>query len=200
MGVLGLLVVVAALVLSRARGILLLTAIYPALVATLFTVNAFRIYWNSGVVAGVQGRYLFSGLTFLALALAHTWGELRRRGGHRAGVLGAGVVVLAAAAATLGGYMFAFRVRWLGADTGLLGAYRDMVQGGPVATWGHATLVVAVLLVSVAAASTIVHSAALDVGTAMGGAPATSPEDPAPPTGRPRAEAGSQAQSPSDRG
>ncbi|GAA2076219.1 hypothetical protein GCM10009821_14290 [Aeromicrobium halocynthiae] len=152
MGLLGLVVVMTALVLSRRRGVLLLTLIYPALVATLFTVNAFRIYWNSGVVAGVQGRYLYSGLTFLALALALVWVEVRRRGGRITGLVLATTVAVACTASVVGAYLFAFHVRWVGGD-GLASAYEAMVRAGPLQPWQH---LIVVALTAVAAVVTLV--------------------------------------------
>lgn len=161
MGVLGLLVVLTALVLSRSRGVLLLTAIYPALVATLFTVNAFRIYWNSGVVAGVQGRYLYSGLTFLALALALVWVEVRRRGGRTAGLVLATSVAVASAAAAVGSYLFAFRVRWIEGD-GPVAAYESMVRAGALQPWQHLGVVTLTAVAATMALVTILRACADD--------------------------------------
>lgn len=153
MGVAAGLVVVAALVFSRHRFLLLLVGVYPALVAALFTTNAFRIYWNSGALAGVQGRYLFSGLTFLALAVGLAWVELRRRSGRVPSMVAAGAAIVAAATAFTAGYRFAFGVRWREEGTTLRDAYLAMVDAGPLAAWQHLLIVT---LTAVAAVSFVV--------------------------------------------
>lgn len=178
-GLLAVLVVGAALVLSRRRGVLLLTLLYPALVASVFTFNASRIFWNTGIVAGVQGRYLYSGLTFLALALALVWQELvvRRR---RVATLLAGGVAVGAVLVVLLSWAQAFRVLWQPGAAGTTGAYRAMVGATPLPVWLHLLLAVGTLLLVLAAAGHVVRTARREASSAPGG-DAPRPAGPATP-------------------
>lgn len=155
-------VVVAALVLSRHRWLLLLTALYPALVTCLFVVNASRIYWNTGQLAGVQGRYLYSGITVLALALALVWLEIRRRTGRGVGTTLAATVAGATVLVVPLGYLFAFRVHWGAAPGGVEGSYRAMVAATALQPWEHLSVVVLTGALVLAAAATVLGTAARD--------------------------------------
>ncbi|MGJ9411300.1 DUF2142 domain-containing protein [Aeromicrobium sp. CF4.19] len=160
MSAVALLVVVTAIVLSRRRGILLLTAVYPALVAGLFTYNALRIYWNFGELAGIQGRYLYSGLTFFALALALVWQELTDRLGRAVGIILATVVMACTCITVVGSYVYAFRVQWGGQGATLAERYLAMVEASAVPVWLHALVISGTALAGLAAAVVVVRSAA----------------------------------------
>lgn len=160
MGAVALLVVLAAFVWSRHRGLLALTAIYPALVTALFTANAWRIFWNDDFIAGVQGRYLYSGFTFLALAFGLFWQEVSRRMGRMAGIAVAASVMGGTAAAVLGSYVYAFGVQWGGQGAGPGQRYTAMVDASAVPIWFHAAWIGFTALLGLTAAVLVVRAAA----------------------------------------
>lgn len=54
----------------RARCVLLLALVHPALIAATLFRNAHGIYWDLGLIdRGIQGRYLYSGIVALAVAV-----------------------------------------------------------------------------------------------------------------------------------
>ncbi|WP_375000318.1 DUF2142 domain-containing protein [Aeromicrobium sp. CTD01-1L150] len=137
-----LLVVVTALVLSSRRKVLLLTAVYPALVTALFTHHAWQVFWNTGLIAGVQGRYLYSGLTFLALALGLAWQELTARIGRTLGVVMAAALAIVSLVAMVGSHVYALRVHWSAGQDSLPQMYLAMVNASAVPVWAHLGLLV----------------------------------------------------------
>lgn len=159
-GAAAVLVVLAALVLSRHRGILALTAVYPALVTVLFTTNAWRIYWNDDFLAGIQGRYLYSGFVFVALAFGLLWQESSRRLGRTTGIVAAAAVMAGAAVSVVGGYVYAFGVQWGGQGGTPVERYTAMVDASPVPVWLHLTWLAATAVLGLLAALAVVRSAA----------------------------------------
>ncbi len=155
-----LVVVATALVWSRHRGLLLLTAVYPALVAALFTYNAWQVYLNFGVIAGIQGRYLYSGMVFFALALGLAWQEVARRVGPAAGIVVAALVMTWAAVTIAASYLFAFRVQWVPRAESWRDRYTAMVDVTALPAWAHVAVVLLTAAAGLALAVTVLRSAA----------------------------------------
>ncbi|MGI6879170.1 DUF2142 domain-containing protein [Microbacterium sp. gxy059] len=88
-GILLVAIVLAALVFSRSRWMLLLLLAFPVIIAVTIFRNAHGIYWDIGdPTRGTQGRYLYSGIAAFALAFAALTHTIlaRRRAPLRAAV------------------------------------------------------------------------------------------------------------------
>ncbi len=73
-----LLAILAAVILSRHRVALLSTFLLPTLLGALIVYHGWELYWNFAIIAGVQGRYLFSVTLAVALCVATVWAAVLR--------------------------------------------------------------------------------------------------------------------------
>jgi hypothetical protein len=115
------------LVRSRMRLVVALIGVVPLLTAALIVFHAWEVFWNSGRIVGIQGRYFFPSITLYMLVIALAWQMLslpRPRGVRVAfAVAAGGLAVLVGAWGT----MFVYRQRWGAID----GGWSAMVNAGP---------------------------------------------------------------------
>jgi hypothetical protein len=94
------------------RWLICVMLLLPVLTVGLITANAWRVYWNTGRIAGIQGRYLFPWLVLFVVVVALVWVALvagrRSVGGH----LSASTLLLAPAAVQGFALTFIFQRRW----------------------------------------------------------------------------------------
>lgn len=150
LGIVFLVLLVAAFVWGRSRGILAVAMLFPLLITVTLVQNAHTIYWNLGDPdRGIQGRYLFGAVAVFALAFAMVWLALRR-GLPR---MARAVAVLAALApAAVAGWFLGWLVprTWDAAGMSWSGSLPDDIMGVPVAIYPVAAGVAAAATVSLA--------------------------------------------------
>ncbi|MGF0117787.1 DUF2142 domain-containing protein [Promicromonospora sp. Marseille-Q5078] len=97
----------AALVLPGARRTALVVLLTPAALAAGVAYNAWDFHSETGRLVAIQGRYVFGGVSALAVAVAITAWHLARRSDRRL-ARGVPVVLALALAAAVGGLVWAF--------------------------------------------------------------------------------------------
>ncbi|WP_194409111.1 DUF2142 domain-containing protein [Microbacterium cremeum] len=104
--------VVLVLVRSPRRWIVVLLAIAPLLTVALISFHAWEVYWSTGRIVGIQGRYLFPAIAVYALVAALAWQVLVVPLDRSARALASGLTVVGTLGVAVYGVMFAFQTRW----------------------------------------------------------------------------------------
>ncbi|MBB2976334.1 4-amino-4-deoxy-L-arabinose transferase-like glycosyltransferase [Microbacterium endophyticum] len=104
--------IVCALAFSRRRLALAVLLLYPLATMGIITFHAWEIFWDNGTIRGIQGRYLYGGLTALAVSLGMCWTLLFRRVTPWLRAAVAGLIMFAGLCAGIGGWVFGYRVLW----------------------------------------------------------------------------------------
>jgi hypothetical protein len=163
---------VVVLVRSRHRLTMLLLLVFPAGICGLLLVHGWRIWFGSGRIVGLQGRYLFTTLAIFALVLGLAWllagAGVRSRRLRAAGTLGLSVGLVVLSGTTWAGSV---ESRW-GADGD---AWSSLTTTWPVP--GAALVLLALL----ASAAVLTAGGCAAVASLWTPAP-----PPAPPAGRTR--------------
>ncbi|MBA8816652.1 hypothetical protein FHX48_001725 [Microbacterium halimionae] len=110
--IVALLSIVCALVFSRRRLALAVLLLYPLATMGVITFHAWEIFWDNGTIRGIQGRYLYGGLTALAVSIGLCWTMATRRSPSWVRAASAVVLVAGAGIAGIAGWAFGFHVLW----------------------------------------------------------------------------------------
>jgi 4-amino-4-deoxy-L-arabinose transferase-like glycosyltransferase len=147
------------LIVSTRRSTVALLSLAPALVVGLIVFHAWEVYWSTGRIVGIQGRYLFPWIAVFSIVIALAWIALFAARSRWPRALGSSTIILLAAVVGVYGAMFAYRARWQE------GGWQEMASSGalPVPLIG-ATAVAAMVAVLVA----VVAAGILAMGATAG--------------------------------
>ncbi|MDY0909006.1 glycosyltransferase family 39 protein [Microbacterium sp. CFBP9034] len=147
MGVVFLAALVFVLIRSKSRLVVALIGGVPLLTAGLITFHAWEVFWNSGRIVGIQGRYFFPAITFYMLVIALAWQLLtapRRRATRMVAAATTGVIAVSIG---LWGTAVTFRRRWGSVE----GGWDAMASAGPFSSIAVACLVVTAAIAAITA-------------------------------------------------
>ncbi|MEV8273901.1 glycosyltransferase family 39 protein [Microbacterium sp. NPDC077184] len=119
---------------GRTRAVMVILALLPLLTTALITANAWRVYWNTGRIVGIQGRYFFPWITILIVTVALVWLVVRAASGRRYRFALASLFVVVPASVQVFALVLVVNRRWEG-------DIASMLEAGAWRPWSIASVV-----------------------------------------------------------